>query len=114
VAWAAAAGAAPAPDAKGDGQPHFIPGGVTDADGAKGFVANDKGGVTALDLESGKGLWESKTAGKPVAVANGRVLVQTADPKKPNAVRVVGLNVDTGEKAWESDASVFPDWVSPV
>jgi outer membrane protein assembly factor BamB len=111
---ATAAGAAPAPETKDDGRIHFIPGGVTDADGVKGFVANDKGGVTALDLETGKSLWDSKTTGKPVAVVNGRVLVQTLDPKNGNAVRIVGLNADTGEKAWKSDAAVFPNWVSPL
>jgi outer membrane protein assembly factor BamB len=111
---ASAAGAAPAPEAKDDARIHFIPGGVTDADGAKGFVANDKGGVTAVDLESGESLWDSKTAGKPVAVVNGRVLVQTLDPKNENALRVVGLNAETGEKAWEADAALFPKWVSPL
>ena len=87
---------------------------MADADGAKGFVADDKGGVSALDLESGKVLWESKTAGRPIAVEGGRVLVQTRDPKNPQALRIVGLDVDKGDKAWESDPIVFPDWVSPV
>jgi hypothetical protein len=110
---ASSAGAAPAPEPKESGRA-VIPGGVADAAGAKGFVANADGGVTALDLESGKALWDSKTAGRPVAVAGGRVLVQTADAKTPNALRVVGLDVEKGEKAWESDPIVFPDWAPPV
>ena len=121
IAWlpaallaASAVGAAPAPEPKDADQTRIIPGGVADADGAKGFVADDKGGVSALDLESGKVLWESKTAGRPIAVEGGRVLVQTRDPKNPQALRIVGLDVDKGDKAWESDPIVFPDWVSPV
>ena len=108
------AGAAPAPEVKDAGAVHFLPGGVADAAGARGFMADAAGGVTALDLETGKALWEYKGKGRPVAVAGGRVLVQTADAKKANAFRVVGLDVDKGEKAWESDPIVLPEWVTPV
>src|SRR4051794_32444904 len=91
---ATACRAAPAPDPKDEGGGHPIPGGMADADGANGYVADDKGGVTALDLETGKVLWQSPTAGRPVSVLGGWVWVQTRDKDKANVLRVVGLEQD--------------------
>jgi hypothetical protein len=85
---------------------------VTDADGAKGFVVNPSGGVTGLDLAKGDVLWETKDPGRPLAVAGDRVLVQARDPKKANVVRVLGLKISDGTKAWESDPIELPDWAA--
>ncbi len=108
---ASAGGAAPARDAKDAGVIHALPGGAADADGAKGFVADDKGGVTALDLESGKVLWESKTSGQPVAVVGDQVWVQARDKDKGNVVRLIGLKLDDGKAATQSDPIPLPEWV---
>ena len=85
---------------------------VTDADGAKAFIVNPNGGVTALDLAKGDVLWESKDLGRPLAVAGDRVLVQARDPKKANVLRVLGLKISDGAKAWESDPIELPDWAA--
>ena len=114
AAWAATAAAAPAPEAKEPRATPYIPGGVADADGSKGFVVNANGVVTALDLETGKPLWESKTAGRPLVVAGGRAWVQARDKDKGNVLRVVGLAVDDGKPAVESDPITLPEWVSAV
>ena len=106
--------AAPAPEAKNTTAIHFIPGGAADAESGRGFVTNANGGVTALDLETGKPLWESKTAGRPLAVVDGRVWVQVRDKDKSNVIRVVGLTVDDGKTAAESEPIVLPNWVAAV
>ena len=72
---------------------------MADADGVRGFVRNDTGGLTALDLATGQPLWTSKLDAWPLAVRGGRVLVQTRD--KANVLRIVGLDADKGDKVWE-------------
>ena len=85
---------------------------MTDEDGAKGFVANDKGGVTALDLATGEVLWQSKTAGRPVSVLGGWVWVQARDKDKANVLHIIGLALDDGRARVETDPIVLPDWAS--
>ncbi len=112
VGMSAASLAAPAPETNSATTIHPIPSGVADAEGRRGFVTNADGDVTALDLETGKPLWESRTAGRPLAVADRRVWVQVRDKDKANVIRVVGLGVDDGKPAVESDPIVLPDWVA--
>jgi hypothetical protein len=113
LAWSAVAGAAPTPETKDDGRINYIPGGVADADGARGFIVNADRGVDAVDLESGKTLWTFKDGGRPLAVVGDRLLVQVLDPKKGNAARILALDLAEGKKVLESDPLVFPDWVTP-
>jgi len=90
-----------------------IPGGVTDAAGAKGFVVNAERGIDAIDLESGKTLWTYKDGGQPLAVVGDRLLVKVIDAKKSNAARMLALDLAEGKNVWQSDPLVFPDWVTP-
>jgi hypothetical protein len=101
-----------APAAADEAKPavQFIPGGVADAAGKKGFVANASGGVDALDLETGKPLWTYKDGGKPLAVVGNRVLVQAKDKDKGNVLRVVFIDVAEGTKVKESDPIELPSW----
>jgi hypothetical protein len=93
--------------------PSRIPGGVADAAGKIGFIANDKNLVEAINLETGEVLWTSEVSGKPLAVSGNRLLVQVPVQAKANAVRVVALNTGAkGKQAMESDPVVFPDWVA--
>ena len=57
--------AAPAPEPPS--RPLPLPGGVADPDGKTGYVVNEKGGINALDLESGKILWTRDEPAKPFA-----------------------------------------------
>jgi outer membrane protein assembly factor BamB len=107
-----AASAAAAPEAKDDGRIHALPGGVTDAARARGFVANATGGVDALDLETGKVLWTSKDASKPLAVVGDHLLAR--DAAGGNVIRIVYIDLADGKKVKESDPIVFPAWVTAV
>ena len=111
VLWTVGVQAAPAPEKKIVHRIQPIPGGVTDADGAKGFVANADGGITGVDLETGKVLWESKTAGRPTAVMGGWVWVLARDKAKANVLHVLGLALDDGRARLETDPVVLPEWI---
>jgi outer membrane protein assembly factor BamB len=85
-----------------------IPGGVVDATGQIGFVAGANGGIDALDLETGKVLWTSWKAAKPIAVV-GKKLIAWAPGKD---VRIVVLDgAQEGKAILESDAVTLPRWV---
>src|SRR5260370_5866478 len=93
--------------------PSRIPGGVADAAGKNGFIANDKNLIEAVNLETGEALWTSDVSGKPLAVVGNRLLVQVPVPGKPNAVRVVALNTEAkGKQVTEYDPVAVPDWVA--
>jgi hypothetical protein len=110
--WPLALAVAAAPASADEAKPavQFIPSGVTDTAGKKGFVANASGGVDALDLESGKCLWTYKDGGKPLAVVGDRLLVQAKDKDKGNVLRVVFIDIADGTKAKESDPIDLPAW----
>ncbi len=108
----ASAAAAPAPEPKDEIPIPVLPGGVADADGRTGFFADADGGVIACDLETGNILWEHGDGGCPVALAGGRVLVQTRDPKKDHVLRISALDAAKGGQVLESDAVVLPDWAT--
>jgi hypothetical protein len=95
--------------------PAFTPffGGVADAEGKRAYVPGADGGVVALDLETGKALWSSKEAERPLALAGTNLLAYRPVKGKGNAVVVVTLDADDkGKVLRESDAVTFPDWVS--
>jgi hypothetical protein len=93
--------------------PLRIPGGVTDPTGKTGFIANDRNGIEAVNLETGEVLWTADIPGKPLGVAGKHVVEQVPDKAKANVVRVVLLDIEaTGKQVKESDPVVFPDWVA--
>jgi hypothetical protein len=106
-------GLSPAAPAEGAAGSVPFPGGVADAAGKGAFVTNPKGGIDALDLETGKVLWQTAEASKPLAVSEKRLVAQAAVKGKANSVRVVVFDIsDKGKRLLESDPVVFPDWVA--
>jgi hypothetical protein len=90
-----------------------LPGGVADPKGKTGYVQAPGGGVEALDLASGKVLWQTSEVCKPLALAGDRIICQAAEKGKANAVRILVLDVqDKGKLLRRSDAVEFPAWVS--
>jgi hypothetical protein len=70
-----------------------IPAGAVDPAGAAFFVTNDKGNIEAIDLKTGKTLWESSEAYRPLVVAGTKLVTQAAVKDKPQAVRIVLLDL---------------------
>jgi hypothetical protein len=83
-------------------EPVLIPGGVADDTGKVGYLANPKGGIDAVDLESGKLLWHSAVASFPLLVYKDRLLAQ--DTHNADPIRIVALDVaDKGKRVLASD-----------
>ena len=93
--------------------PTLLPGGgLGSPDGSAGYFPAEKGGIEALDLATGKALWASQEANRPLAATGERLYAQASVAGKANQVRVVALEARTGKRVLQSDPAVFPDWVS--
>lgn len=91
-----------------------LPGGGVACPALKtGYFPNTTGGIDALDLTTGKVLWSSKEASRPLVAAEAGVLAQRTEKGKPNQIRIVILHAgQQGKRTLESQPIVFPDWVS--
>src|SRR5262245_43336887 len=92
-------------------KPVYLPGGVAAPDGKIGYVANATGGIDAINLETGKLLWDTKEASRPLAVFRKKLAAWSAVPGKTNVLRISVFN-EKGKRKLDSDAVAFPDWVS--
>ncbi|HEY7156936.1 MAG TPA: hypothetical protein VH575_23410 [Gemmataceae bacterium] len=94
-------GAAPAPV--------LLPSGIADADGHVGYFASANDSIEAIDLASGKVLWQTHEAQRPLLVDGEHLLAQAG--VKRNRLRILRLDRTNGECDLESDSVVFPAWV---
>jgi hypothetical protein len=100
-------------DSKIDGPTAAIPGGVADAEGNTGYVSNPAGGIDAVNLKTGKLLWDTKAAAKPLALDQDRLVAEANVQGKANSIRIVVLDTTRkGKSLLESKPIVFPEWVS--
>src|SRR5262245_50647815 len=82
-------------------EPAPLPCGIADEEGTTGFFVNPKGGLDAIQLESGKLLWQTATAFEPLITHSGRLFV--LERTGPKTARIVGLNAtDKGQEVWTS------------
>jgi len=92
--------------------PVLMPGpGVADPAGKVGFFPSKTGGIDALDLASGKVLWTSKEANRPLLASRDRLFAQK-NLDKANQIRVVVLDASDGKRVLESEVIAHPYWVS--
>jgi hypothetical protein len=76
------------------------------------FLPAKGGGVEAVDLTTGKVLWQNKDANKLAGASDKMVFAWLGDEKKPNSFRVFALDAATGKTLAKSDAIVMSDWVA--
>ena len=89
---------------------HLSGGGVADPAGKTGFFPNTSGGIDAIELATGKVLWSSKDAHRPLLATDDRLFVQAG---KSNTVRVLALDTSKeGKRVLESPPIALADWVS--
>jgi hypothetical protein len=62
-----------------------IPGGVVDEAGRVAYLQGAGGGLDAVDVASGRLVWSDAAPQRPLAVARGRLLVET---RAPDAIRL--------------------------
>jgi hypothetical protein len=105
--------AAPAPTVKSQPQAAAtirLPEGIADPAGSVGYFASANEGIEALDLASGKVLWQTHEAQRPLLLDGDHLLAQAGT--KRNRLRILRLDVTrNGECDFESDALVLPAWV---
>lgn len=76
-------------------------GSVVDAARGIGYVARPQGGIEALDLATGKAVWRSDAAAKPLALVaatggNAGTLLAQDEPGASGALRLATLDAATG------------------
>jgi len=71
-------------------------------EGQRAYVADDEGGVYAIEIASGAVVWTAEAIGRvdsPPAVADGNVYVAARDVDGQQA-QVLALDAETGERRW--------------
>lgn len=90
--------------------PVRLPVGIADAAGQTGFFASASDGIEAIDLASGKVLWETHEAQRPLLLDDDCLLAQAGT--KRNRLRILRFDPKRhGACDFESDPVVFPAWV---
>jgi len=89
--------------------PVLLPGGVTDAAGAIGYLTVPGGdGLVAVDLETGKVLWQTKDANQALVVDGNRLVARSG---RDNRLRVVVLDTTAkGKRLLETEPLELPAW----
>ncbi|GEM_PF-1626577 len=88
----------------------LLPQGLADPAGRIGFFASADNGIECIDLATGKLLWQTHEAQRPLLLEGDHLLAQAGT--KRNRLRILGLDVKrNGECDFESDPLVFPGWV---
>jgi hypothetical protein len=85
---------------------HLPGGGVADPAGKTGFVPNPSGGIDALDLATGKLLWSSKDANRPLFATADRLFAQK------QASLIVLDTTQEGKAVREAKSIALPNWAS--
>jgi len=80
-------------------------GAVVDAARGVAYVAQPQGGIEALDLSTGKAVWRSAVAAKPLALVGEGLLAQE-EPGIGGALRVATLDVATGREEMRSELAL--------
>lgn len=90
-----------------------IPGGIADFEGKFAYVASYNDGFEVVDMAKGKPVWETKTAYRPLALVDDRLIVKgPRGEAAPNTLHVLVLNAADGKVRLECPAIVFPEWIS--
>ncbi|HLV81544.1 MAG TPA: PQQ-binding-like beta-propeller repeat protein [Chthonomonadaceae bacterium] len=103
-----------------EGAPVLIPGGVVDPNGQTAYLANTvHEGISAVDLQTGKVLWQARGPIKPLLVTGQKLIGWRPVEYAHNGLRVWALDTRTGRTTWSSQmivlpSSVFVDSDSPV
>jgi hypothetical protein len=88
----------------------LLPQGLADPAGRLGFFASADDGIECIDLATGKVLWHTYEAQRPLLLDGDHLLAQAGT--KRNRLRILRLDVKrNGECDFESDPLVLPAWV---
>jgi len=83
----------------------LIPGVVVDPAKGRLFLMRPDSAVEAVGVSSGKTLWMTRAAAKPLAVSDGMVLSQTEQPRE-NQLNLVVLDAEGGKPVMQDKISL--------
>ena len=93
--------------------PIRFPEGVASPDGDVAFVELRSGGISAIDLRSGRDLWTIDLAARPVLVIGDRLIAEDRTQSQDNALQFAMLDITRqGAIDRRIDPIVLPGWVS--
>jgi len=84
---------------------------VAQPDGSVGYIANGADGIDALDLLTGKTLWSSDEASRPLLVAKDRLVASSVEITSTNTLRISVLDTKQNGKLLYHSSVSFPLWV---
>lgn len=97
------------PQIGGIEKPVCFPFGVAQPDGRTGYIFNFKKGIDAIDLQTGKMLWRTNLASRPL-IAYDQTLIAGEAGNEPNVMKIFRISRDGGARVL---ATVdFPEWVN--
>ena len=76
------------------------------------YLMLPEGGIEAVQLGSGKTLWNTKAADKPLAIVQDVLVSQAAAPKEENVLKIVAIDRKTGDEKVEGQQPL-PAGVTP-
>ncbi len=89
------------------------PGMVVDRTVDRIYTMDERGGITALDMDTGKLVWHTEEAQKPLHVAEGLLIAQADPDEEENAMRIVALDKKSGALLFANSQPV-PEGVRPA
>jgi hypothetical protein len=93
----------------------FRPGVVVDQAHARAYVMSPAVAIDAVDLGSGRLLWSTRRAAKPLILAGDVLIGQAEVPDRPNTLRLVGLDVAKGgHPTFEADVDLPAGTVASI
>jgi predicted DCC family thiol-disulfide oxidoreductase YuxK len=104
--------AAPAVPPPASVDPIYIPAGVSDQAGAVGCIATPEGGAVAVDLASGRTLWDSKAPARALLITGGRTFV--LEERAGEGLRVAARTTRDGRevRTYKLSPLPLPSWAS--
>ncbi|HZY60826.1 MAG TPA: hypothetical protein VFE56_13755, partial [Candidatus Binataceae bacterium] len=88
------------------------PGVLIDPAAGAAFLMNSQGGIGAIELSSGRALWNTTSAAKPLALFDRRLVAQADPAVDSHALPIVVLDTKNGKVVFKTSLQM-PPGVSP-
>ena len=90
--------------------PERVPLGVLSRDATRIFVTGADGGIEALEASTGKRIWFSPAALRPLMDVGGKLIAWVPEMGKPNVLRIATLSAADGKTLELSSPIPLPEW----
>lgn len=91
----------------------FRPGVIVEPARSVIYLMSPDGGIDAVDLATGKNIWSTSEAAKPLALHGDFLIAQAETPEKAGVLSVVGLNARGGGSKEFGAEATLPQGIRP-